>query len=161
MPSRIRVATGRHGPANVLAEHAEFVNHFARRGIVTLGGPLGDSAEVLLILAPPDQQSARAALQPDPWHVVGLTATVRMRRWTILLRRPYLREQKIDLGDKRIEPLQAQGKTVVFVLVDGKLKGALALADIVRPEAKQAIDALKAQGIRCLMLTGDNKATAK
>jgi Cu2+-exporting ATPase len=35
------------------------------------------------------------------------------------------------------------------------------LADIVRPEAKQAIDALKALNIRCMMLTGDNKATAK
>jgi len=73
----------------------------------------------------------------------------------------FLREQDIDLTDKRIEPLQAQGKTVVFVLVDGKLKGAIALADIVRPEAKQAIDALKALNIRCMMLTGDNKATAK
>jgi len=73
----------------------------------------------------------------------------------------YLREQSIELTDERIEPLQAQGKTVVFVLVDGKLKGAIALADIVRPEAKQAIDALKALDIRCLMLTGDNKATAK
>ncbi len=73
----------------------------------------------------------------------------------------FLREQGIDPGDKRVEPLQAQGKTVVFVLVDGKVKGALALADIVRPEAKQAIEALKALNIRCMMLTGDNKATAK
>ncbi len=73
----------------------------------------------------------------------------------------YLREQNIELADKRIEPLQGQGKTVVFVLVDGKLKGAIALADIIRPEAKQAIAALKALDIRCLMLTGDNKATAK
>jgi Cu2+-exporting ATPase len=73
----------------------------------------------------------------------------------------FLREQNITLTDKRIEPLQAQGKTVVFVLVDGQLKGAIALADIVRPEAKQAIDALKALNIRCMMLTGDNKATAK
>jgi Cu2+-exporting ATPase len=73
----------------------------------------------------------------------------------------FLHEQNINLTDKRIEPLQAQGKTVVFVLVDGKLKGAIALADIVRPEAKQAIDALKALNIRCMMLTGDNKATAK
>ncbi len=73
----------------------------------------------------------------------------------------YLHEQKISMADKRVEPLQAQGKTVVFVLVDGKLKGAIALADIVRPEAKQAIDALKALNIRCMMLTGDNKATAK
>lgn len=49
----------------------------------------------------------------------------------------------------------------MFVLVDGKLKGAMALADIIRPEARPAIDALKALNIRCMMLTGDNKATAK
>jgi Cu2+-exporting ATPase len=73
----------------------------------------------------------------------------------------YLREQNIALTDQRVEPLQAQGKTVVFVLVDGNLKGAIALADKVRPEAKQAIDALKALDIACMMLTGDNKATAK
>jgi len=73
----------------------------------------------------------------------------------------YLRDQNIVLTDIRVEPLQAQGKTVVFVLVDGELKGAIALADIIRPEAKMAIDALKALDIRCLMLTGDNKATAK
>jgi len=73
----------------------------------------------------------------------------------------YLQEQNIDVTDERVEPLQAQGKTVVFVLVDGQLKGAIALADIVRPEAKQAIKALKALNIRCMMLTGDNKATAK
>ena len=73
----------------------------------------------------------------------------------------FLRDENIDLTDKRVEPLQAQGKTVVFVLVEGQLKGAIALADIVRAEAKQAIDALKALNIRCMMLTGDNKATAK
>ncbi len=73
----------------------------------------------------------------------------------------YLRDNNIALTDPRVEPLQAQGKTVVFILVDGTLKGAIALADIVRPEAKQAIAALKALDIRCMMLTGDNKATAK
>ncbi|MFA5371749.1 MAG: copper-translocating P-type ATPase [Sideroxydans sp.] len=73
----------------------------------------------------------------------------------------FLREQNIAHDDQRVEPLQAQGKTVVFVLVDGKLKGAIALADIVRPEAKQAIAALKSLNIRCMMLTGDNKATAQ
>jgi P-type Cu2+ transporter len=73
----------------------------------------------------------------------------------------YLREQNIALDDQRVEPLQAQGKTVVFILVDGQLNGAMALADLVRPEAKPAIDALKALNIRCLMLTGDNNATAK
>lgn len=42
----------------------------------------------------------------------------------------YLRDQNIALADPRVEPLQAQGKTVVFVLVDGQLKGALALVRI-------------------------------
>jgi len=73
----------------------------------------------------------------------------------------FLREQNIAFDDKSVEPLQAQGKTVVFVIVDGQLKGAIALADIVRTEAKQAITALKAMNIRCMMLTGDNKATAQ
>jgi len=73
----------------------------------------------------------------------------------------FLRERNIHLTDERIEPLQAQGKTVVFMVVDGTLKVAIELADIVRPEATQAIDALKALNIRCMMLTGDDKATAK
>jgi Cu2+-exporting ATPase len=73
----------------------------------------------------------------------------------------FLREQNIAMIDKRVEQLQAQGKTVAFVLVDGKLKGAIALADIIRPESKQAIAALKEMNTRCMMLTGDNKQVAQ
>ncbi len=73
----------------------------------------------------------------------------------------YLQEHHINMDDARVGALQAQGKTVVFVLVDGQLQGAIALADIVRPEAKQAIAALKAMDIRCMMLTGDNRTTAQ
>ncbi|MDR9500918.1 MAG: copper-translocating P-type ATPase [Desulfurivibrionaceae bacterium] len=73
----------------------------------------------------------------------------------------YLQEQGVTKPDERVASLQGQGKTVVFILVDGELQGAMALADIIRPEAKQAIVDLKALHIRCLMLTGDNKATAK
>ena len=73
----------------------------------------------------------------------------------------YLREQNTPVSDGRIERLAAQGKTVVFVLVDGRLEGAVALADLVRPESKPAIDRLKAMGIRCLMLTGDNRPVAQ
>ncbi|NIT14267.1 MAG: cadmium-translocating P-type ATPase [Candidatus Dadabacteria bacterium] len=73
----------------------------------------------------------------------------------------YLREQNISINDDRFRELSAQGKTVVFVLMDGKLKGALALADIIRPESKQAISRLKDMGIQCMMLTGDNRQVAK
>lgn len=72
----------------------------------------------------------------------------------------YLKEHGIVMNDSRFATLSAQGKTVVFVLIDGKLSGALALADIIRPESKLAIARLKQMGIRCIMLTGDNRQVA-
>jgi Cu2+-exporting ATPase len=73
----------------------------------------------------------------------------------------YVRENNISVNDERIEQLNAQGKTVVFVLIDGKLCGAIALADIIRPESRAAISKLKELGVQCMMLTGDNKKVAK
>lgn len=74
----------------------------------------------------------------------------------------YLRANNIILPDsKAFEEFSRQGKTVVFVLIEGKLAGAIALADIIRPESKEAISKLKANGIRCIMLTGDNKTVAE
>lgn len=73
----------------------------------------------------------------------------------------YLKEAGITVNDDRLEKLALQGKTVVFVLIGGALDGAIALADIIRPESKMAIARLKAMGIKCMMLTGDNKLVAK
>jgi Cu2+-exporting ATPase len=73
----------------------------------------------------------------------------------------YLKENNITMQDERIEKFNSQGKTVVFVIIEGELKGAIALADIVRDESKQAISKLKGMGIRCMMLTGDNRLVAK
>jgi Cu2+-exporting ATPase len=50
---------------------------------------------------------------------------------------------------------------VVYVLVDGKVAGALALGDIIREESKKAISALKDMGIKCMMLTGDSELVAR
>jgi P-type Cu2+ transporter len=72
----------------------------------------------------------------------------------------YLREKNLLADDKRIKELSSQGKTVVFVVIDDQLKGAIALADIIRPESKKAVSILKAMGIKCIMLTGDNKQVA-
>ncbi len=73
----------------------------------------------------------------------------------------YLREAGIEVNDDRIVQLSAQGKTVVFVLVDEKLSGAIALADVIRPESKEAVKRFKEMGIHTMMLTGDNKLVAK
>ncbi|MDT8903536.1 copper-translocating P-type ATPase [Anaeroselena agilis] len=73
----------------------------------------------------------------------------------------YLSEHHIPIHDARLNQLSAAGKTVVFVIVDGEAVGAVALADTIRPESRQAVAALKNLGIRCIMLTGDNKEVAR
>jgi Cu2+-exporting ATPase len=74
----------------------------------------------------------------------------------------YLDENKIELNEKdKMERISAQGKTVVFVLIENKLVGAIALADLIRDESKEAIKQLKEMGIKPMMLTGDNKQVAK
>jgi P-type Cu2+ transporter len=73
----------------------------------------------------------------------------------------YLKDNNIQVTDGRIENLSSQGKTVIYVMVNGELIGAVALADIIRPESKEAIAKLKEMGIRCMMITGDNKQVAK
>jgi Cu2+-exporting ATPase len=72
----------------------------------------------------------------------------------------YLRENGIEAHNERIEELGAQGKTVVYLLIEDNLKGAIALADVIRDESREAIARLKEMGIHCLMLTGDNKRVA-
>jgi Cu2+-exporting ATPase len=73
----------------------------------------------------------------------------------------YLREQGLILEDERIATLSAEGKTVVFVLIEREICGAIALADVIRPESKETVAKLAAKGIRCMMLTGDRKEVAE
>jgi len=73
----------------------------------------------------------------------------------------YLRERNIRVENKEVEEIKKQGKTIIYVLADNNLIGAVALADIVRPESKQAIAKLKEMNIKSIMLTGDNNQVAK
>ncbi len=70
--------------------------------------------------------------------------------------------QGIDTGalKDRAETLRTQGATVIFAAVDGRLAGLLALADPIRLTAPGAVRALKADGVRIVMMTGDNRTTA-
>jgi Cu2+-exporting ATPase len=90
----------------------------------------------------------------------GVEGHVQGKKW-LVVSPGYLRESKIDLSNEKVETLAQQGKTVVFLLEENRLIGALALADIIRKESKEAIDNLKSMNIRCMMLTGDNKFVAK
>jgi Cu2+-exporting ATPase len=73
----------------------------------------------------------------------------------------YLRENRISIEDERLKQISSEGKTIVYVLIDGKPKGAIALADIIREESKTAIAKLKEMGVKPMMLTGDNEQVAR
>jgi len=72
----------------------------------------------------------------------------------------YLEEQGAKIESKDIEKLLRQGKTVIYVLIEDELVGAIALADVIRDEAKQAIQKLKKMSIKCQMVTGDEDKVA-
>ncbi len=80
--------------------------------------------------------------------------------------RAYMEESGVawDASHKlapRAQALTAQGKTVVFVAVDGVLAGLIAEADILKPSAAAAVQALRARGLALVMLTGDAARTAQ
>jgi Cu2+-exporting ATPase len=70
------------------------------------------------------------------------------------------------LADSALEPLpiasdwDREGRTVLYVIVDGRVAGAIAVEDEIRPGSKEAVDALHALGIRVAMITGDSQAVA-
>jgi len=73
-----------------------------------------------------------------------------------------MRDRGIDISASQgaAETLWNQGKTVLFLSIDGRIAAVLALADTLKPEAAQAVSALKNMGLRVVMLTGDNARAA-
>ncbi|WP_398470338.1 heavy metal translocating P-type ATPase [Tardiphaga sp.] len=63
--------------------------------------------------------------------------------------------------DDIAEAARQQGATAIFVAIDDAVAGVMAIADPVKPSAKQALDQLRAEGLRVVMLTGDNETTAR
>jgi len=72
----------------------------------------------------------------------------------------YVKDKDYDYPEDDVEKISSQGKTVVFVVIDDQLTGAIALGDQIRESSKTAISALHEMGIECIMLTGDNRQTA-
>lgn len=92
----------------------------------------------------------------------GVEATVEGRRVTLGNRR-LLDERGHALGDLAGEAdrLADEGKTPMFMVLDGVLAGIVAVADTVKDDSREAIAALHAMGLEVVMLTGDNQRTAK
>ena len=95
-----------------------------------------------------------------PGH--GAAATVDGRRVLVGNRR-LMAQEHVDLGALAAhrDELAATGRTAVLVAVDGRAVGVIALADAARDTAAAAVAALREAGVRVVMLTGDNEATAR
>ncbi|WP_173917697.1 heavy metal translocating P-type ATPase [Halobacillus sp. Marseille-Q1614] len=72
----------------------------------------------------------------------------------------YMKDEGYSYDTESFNELSEEGKTVVFVLLDDQFIGMIALADMVRDSAKEAIAELKSNNIHSVMLTGDNQKVA-
>jgi Cu+-exporting ATPase len=95
-----------------------------------------------------------------PGH--GIRAVMNGRE-IILGNERLMSDRKIDFNNLLLdaEKLSAHGKTPMFVAVDGKASGIIAVADTVKEHSKEAVAGLKALGLEVVMLTGDNRRTAR
>jgi len=77
--------------------------------------------------------------------------------------RTLLNELKVETGDlaEKAEQLRADGQTVMFVAVDNRIAGLLGVADPIKESTPDAIERLHAEGLRIIMVTGDNRTTAE
>ena len=158
-----------------------------KTGTLTLGRPALTDLEVdgiarddaLLLLASAEQpsehpiahaivQAAKAqglAMRPaadfQVFNGLGVQADVDGKR-VLVGSRTFLQQRGIDaqMWHARAEVLRAQAKTVVFLAVDGQAGAIAAIADPVKESTPEAIRALKASGVRLVMLTGDSQRTA-
>ena len=83
---------------------------------------------------------------------------------TVVLGNPALMKDigvSLDSLESRGSELSEQGKTPVFVAVDGHAVGVIAVADTLRPESREAVEAMHKLGLEVIMLTGDDRRTAE
>jgi len=91
----------------------------------------------------------------------GVTGTVDGKR-LILGSHRIMGEEGVDVSamTAKAEELRNEGATVIFTAIDGRLAGLFAIADPIKPTTPDAVKALVEDGVRVVMLTGDNKTTA-
>jgi P-type Cu+ transporter len=103
--------------------------------------------------------------KPDEFVAIpGYGIEVRLDGSRVLLGNSRLMEERAYvLGGlaEKAERLAAEGKTPMFVAVDGTVAGIIAVADTLKPDAIEAVARLKALGLQVAMITGDNRRTAE
>jgi Cu+-exporting ATPase len=103
-----------------------------------------------------------AAGDLDTFGGRGVAATV-LGEEVLIGNRAFLQEKAVIVPaetESRIAALEGEGKTAVLVAAGGGMSGIIAIADTLKPTAKEAIAGLRGMGIHVAMITGDNRRTA-
>ncbi len=151
-------------PAVVAIETAE---GFGTDEVLRLAASLERSSEHPLALAIVKAAEAKGLAISEPSEVdqpvgKGITGLIDGRR-IVAGNARFMAEQNIpttELG-KRADQLRSEGATAIFLGVDGKIAGAIGIADPVKETTPAALLALAEAGIHVIMLTGDNRVTAE
>ena len=92
---------------------------------------------------------------------VGLKGVLADGSHALIANARYLDEQRIPYDRAAFDELAGRGLTVSYLVIDGEVRGVVAQGDQIKPTARDAVQALKARGVRPVMLTGDNEAAAR
>jgi len=186
-PTAIMVGTGQGARAGILVRNAEALERAERISVLALDktGTLTCGQPQVTDIVPRGagrEEAVRfaAALEQHSEHPLAhavlaaheggeLPRVENFRAWSGLGVEGVVEGRQLRLGspdwlgipvDAEIAGMQAAGKTVVGLMDDGRLLALLAIADALRPTSRQAVARLRERGIRLVMLTGDNAATA-
>lgn len=140
---------------------------FAEAEVLRLSASVERASEhplAVAIVAAADKQGISTAPVTDFDSPTGKGAlgTVEGRR-VVLGNKAFLAEHGIDAAPlaEQADRLREDGATAIFAGIDGKVAGAIAIADPVKTTTPDALAGLRAEGIRVVMLTGDNWTTAR
>lgn len=157
-----------------------------KTGTITFGKPyvtdiMGDSREVLYLAASVEKRSEHPLasaviekaeregielIEPEGFeYLIGRGVIAIAEGKAVMLGNQRLFDERdISIPDeikKNADAWEQEGKTILFLGVDSLVKGVIAVSDVLRDEVPKAIDELKKQDMRLILLTGDNERVAK
>ncbi|EGT3617335.1 copper-translocating P-type ATPase [Clostridium perfringens] len=141
-------------------------NNYSKDEILTLVASAEKASEHPLgeaIVKSAEEKGLKLFEVKDFLAIPGKGIEVKVEGKDILLgNKALLEDKKIAFGNlvEKAQSLAEQGKTPMFIVIDGVLEGIVAVADTVKPTSKKAIKELHKMGIEVVMVTGDNEKTA-
>lgn len=145
----------------------ETLQGFAENEVLALAASLEKGSEHPLaaaIVEAAEQRGLALAEATDFASVTGMGVTGTVRGRAVALGNAALLQERgisADALQSRADQRRGEGQGVMFLAVDGQLAGLVAVADPVKESALAAVAALRRDGVRLVMLTGDNRRTAE